>query len=96
MVHLLLDSIAYFIVSTLCTETYIRICDHVARDKYRHSKNKCVTNFKIFFFFSNVNHFVIARIGAGLSIIMITENDTKSSMFMTRDLKMFTKYRPSQ
>jgi hypothetical protein len=50
MVQLLLHSFAYFVVSTLCTETYIRVCDHVARDKYRHSKNKFVINFKIFVF----------------------------------------------
>jgi hypothetical protein len=97
MFHLLLHSFVHFVVSTLCTEKYITVCDHVARDKYRHSKNKFVINFKIFCLsFSNVNHPVIARITAGLFIIMITGNDTKSSTFMTRKLKIFTKYKPCQ
>jgi len=47
-------------------------------------------------FFSNVNHSVIVRIAAGLSVIMITGNDTKSSVFMTKELKIFTKCRPCQ
>ena len=96
MVHLLLHAFAYFVVSTLCTETYIRVCDHVARDKYRHSKNNFSLIFKYFSSFNNVNHSVIARITAGLSIIMITGNDKKSSMFLIRELKIFTKYTPSQ
>jgi len=96
MAHRLLHAFAYFGVSTLCTETQIRVCDHVARDKYRHSKNKLSLIFKYFSFSSNVNHSVIARITAGLSIIMITGNNTKSPMFMIRELKIFTKYTPCQ
>lgn len=57
MVHLLLHSVAYFVVSTLCTETYITVCDHVVRDKYRHSKNEFVINFKILVFFQSFKSF---------------------------------------
>jgi hypothetical protein len=35
-------------------------------------------------FFSIINHSAIARIAAGLSVIVITGNDIKSSIFMTR------------
>lgn len=70
MVHYLLHSFAYFVVSTLCTEMYIRVCDHVTRDEYRHSKNKFVINFSIFcLFFSNIKHSVIARIAAGFLLL---------------------------
>jgi hypothetical protein len=37
-----------------------------------------------FFSPGNINHSVIARIAAGLSVIMITGSDTKLSIFMTR------------
>jgi hypothetical protein len=73
MFHHLLHSFAYFIVSTFCTEMYIKVCHHVTHDRYRHSKNKFVVNFNIFIFFSNIKHSVIARIAAGFLLLWLPE-----------------------